>query len=294
MAVGPRAAVEAPQLTPGRRGLLAAAVPVDNGDGRWVNGFAFDPETCDQATGIPIFCDPPGAEKVAGDNEAIVEYDPWAVLGWDSCSTMQRGRDREGRARRHLLATEGDQIEAELWDGAVALSEGLPNAYLASPAATDLGTAGAVAALAELEQALGDCLHGRRGMIHATLTTATIWQSLGLLRTESGLLLTALDTIVVAGSGYSGSAPGPGGTGPDPDDPIPPDDLTAAAFAYATSMIHVRRGEIAVVGDQTSQINRATNDQTVFVERPVAAYWDGCCHFGIEVDHTSSGVTDGP
>jgi hypothetical protein len=291
MAVGPRLAVEAPQLTPGRRGLIASAVEVTEPSDRWVNGFAFDPEVCEEALALPIFCDPFGdATKDAGDNPAIVEYDPFALLGWDECSTLDRRRDREGRARRHLLANESDGIERELWDGAIARAEGLPNAFLASSAATDLGSAGAITALAALEQALADCLHGQRGMIHATVTTTTVWNALGLLRVDSGLLLTAMDTIVVPGSGYSGSTPAPGGTGADPDDPTPPADIKAAAFAYATGMVYLRRGPIAPVGDQRSQIDRSVNLQTVFVERPVAAVWNGCCHFGIEVDHAEAGV----
>lgn len=286
MALGPRAVVEAPQLAPGRRGLLAAAQEVTEPDERWVNGFAFAPEACDVALISGIFCEPPGAEKIPGNNPGAIEYDPYALIGWDACSTLQR-RDRAARARRLLLATESDQMESELWDGAVAFQEGLPNRYLADSNATDLGSAGATAALAELEQELAECLHGQRGMIHATVFTATVWTALGLLRVEGGLLLTGMDTIVVAGSGYSGSAP----AADDSSEPTPPADITAAAYAYATGLVYVRRGAIVEVGDgPAQQVARATNDWEVFVERPAAAVWNGCCQLAIEVDHTTSGV----
>lgn len=290
MAVGPRAVVEAPQATPGRRGLLSAAVEVTEGDERWVNGFAYEAESCDAAQALAIWCAPGqqdgSYEKVPGESGGIVNYDPFLVIGADSCTTLDRGRDRLGRARRQLLATESEQIERELWDGAIAQAEGYDNPYFAAAGvATDLGTAGYVAAFAALEQYLAECLHGRRGMIHATPYTVSLWMAAGLLRVEGGLLLSALDTIVVAGAGYSGSAPG--------DPPTPPADLTAAANAYATGLVYVRRGAITPAddGDEASRIDRAINTETVFVERPVAAVFD-CCLGTVTVDHTDSGTSD--
>lgn len=280
MVVGPRAVVAAPAPVPGRRGIVAAAVELTEGDERWVNGFAFAPESCDGATGIPLYCGQTGATKTAGGNPETVEYDPWAVLGWDECSTLQRGRDRAGRARRQLIATESAQIEAELWDGAIARAEGYPNPYLAKSTTVELGTFPPVAALAQLEQALAECLHGQRGMIHATPATVTGWASVNLVRVESGLLLTAMDTIVVAGAGYSGSAPNAVANGA----PVPPVDPAASAHAYGTGIVYLRRGQITPVGEETSQVDRAVNTQTVFVERPVAAIWNACCTIGVEVD----------
>lgn len=285
MAVGPRQRVEAPQLAPGRRGLLAAAVELTEPDERWVGGFAYEAESCDAAQALPIYCDPgqgtDGYVKEPGESGGIVEYDPFAVIGADFCTTLDRGRDREGRARRQLLATESYQIERELWDGAIAQGEGNDNAYLAKEGeATELGTAGVAASLAALEQGLAECLHGQRGMIHATPYTVSLWNAEGLLRVDGGLLLTALDTIVVAGSGYSGSAPG--------DPPVPPADLDDAANAYATGMVYVRRSPISVVGDAVSHIDRARNDETVFVERAVAATFS-CCLLTVIVDHTTGG-----
>lgn len=282
MAVGPRQRVEAPQAAPGRRGLLGAAVEITEPDDRWVNGFAYEAETCEAAQSLAIWCDPgqgsDGYTKEPGQSGGIVEYDPFAVIGSDFCSTLDRGRDRLERARRQLIATESDQIERELWDGAIAAAEGSPNLYLASPEGVDLGSFGVVAGLAAIEQGLASCLHGQRGMIHATPTTVSYWMAASLLRVEGGLLLTALDTIVVSGSGYSGSAPG--------DPPTPPADIDASAYAYGTGLVHVRRSTITPVGDEPSWIDRQVNDETVFVERAVAATFSPCCLIGAEIDHS--------
>ena len=117
----PLAALPAPQLRPRRRGLLSAAVdltaelPAEIASGeRWVGGFEFDPESCELAEALAIHCAPTGNTKTAGANPALRAYDPFAVVGSDFCTTLNRGRDRVGRARRQLLATRSHQIEAEL------------------------------------------------------------------------------------------------------------------------------------------------------------------------------------
>jgi hypothetical protein len=288
--------VDAPTAQVPRSGLIRSAIEVPEGDERWVGGFTYEPESCDPALAVAITCDPGDVDpedpvKVPGDNPLAEEYVPWAVVGRDRCSALQRDRDRRGRAERQLRATESFQMERELELGSIARAESLPNRYLAqADIVTELASAGATIALAALEDALAECLHGARGMIHATVFTATVWNALGLLRTtDQGILLTANDSIVVAGSGYTGAGPGADAG----DAPVAPADIRAAAWAYGTGLVYVRRGQIVEVGDARSQVDRATNTWTTFVERPVAAIFDRCCVIGIEVDHTNSGVGDG-
>lgn len=258
-------------------------------DPRWVGGLVFVPNSCAAAQAVPIGCDlsdfdTDQTNKAASDNPANVEYVPYAVVGGDKCSAMDQSRNRLDRARGQLLATESYQIARELWRGDLARAGSWPNPFLTDPAAEDLGTHGPVHALAALEQFLAECLHGQRGMIHATPYTAAIWSGLYLLREEQGILLTARRTIVVADAGYDGSAPNAG-------DPTPPADIDAAASAYATPIVHLRRGTVREVGDTVSQIDRGVNDWTVFVERPVAATWGGCCLGTAVVDHTATADT---
>lgn len=262
------------------------AAGVDGTDPRWVGGFVFVPNSCAAAQAIAIGCDlsdfdDDRTHKAASDNPDNVEYQPFAVVGGDSCSALDKNRDRLGRARAQLLATESYQIARELWRGDLARAGGWPNPFLTDPAATDLGTHGPVHALAALEQFIVECLHGQRGMIHCTPYTASLWMATYALRVEQNLLLTALGTIVVADAGYDGSAP-------DASDPTPPSDINDSANAYATPIVHLMRGTVTEVGDMTSQIDRSVNDWTVFVERPVAATWGGCCLGTVAVDHTAA------
>lgn len=304
--------VPAPQLQVPRMGIVRSAVEVndelgldvqareaafDGGEVQpsWVGGLVFEPASCDTIDPRPLGCDidPPLDPKAAVGGPSLVDYEPFLVMGADKCSTMDRTRDRRERARLQLLATESWQIAREVWEGGVARSTDpdLPNAFLASSGTTVLEDTpvGYVSALAEMEQALLNCMHGARGMIHASPYTLTLWAEAGLVRTtEQGIILTALDTIVVADAGYTGSGPAE-----DPDDPPPAPDLSVSAWAYGTGLVYLRRGLIYEVGDESSQIDRATNTWEVFVERPVAAYWSPCCQLGIHVSHETPGGNAG-
>lgn len=299
--------IEPPALQIPRTGLVRSAVevnprdgdtdrdvPVDGGSRQpaWVGGFGYEPFACDRLSPLPILgCPDPEDDtddKAAGDNPDLVQFSPYAVFGADECSTLDQSRDRAARARAQLLATESAQIAAEFEAGAVARSFGYDdNFYLAKfGAATNLGDEGAVTALGELELALGDCLSGRRGMIHANRHVTTLWASEGLIRNEQGLLLTQHDTIVVADAGYKGYAT-------QADENTPPALNAALPSVYGTDLVYLLRGNIDEVGDRSSQIDRATNTWTVFVERPAAAYVTPCCVFRVQVDLTNAGVTAG-
>lgn len=288
-----RVRVEPPAPGPNRRGLLSpgGAVRVDEPGAQWEGGLAWAPLSCEALAVRPIVCGPEADAgldpKATPDNEQVVEYDPVYLLGGDFCSTLDRSLDHVQRARWNLSATESHQLETELWDGAASLlkADPEPNNYLAKVGGAAEVSATALPytrALAELEQAMAECLHGQQGVVHAAPITADLWYAAGLLRVEGQRLLTPMDNIVIAGSGYSGSAPGQ-----DPNDPpVPPGDIGAAANAYGTGLVYVRLGPVVEVGDEASQIDRTVNDWLVFVERAAAATFDPCCWFTVPVDHT--------
>lgn len=283
MATAPRAVVEAPLAQPPRVGLIPSVAAVQgesaytDDTARWAAGFSFAPENCGNI-GAQNPCG--GASKDIDDNQDVVNTEPIVLWAGDKCSPFDRSRDFGGRARRQLAAAESYQLASELWNGTLAKTEldaagaPWPNQFLTSEA-SDVLTSGPTSptdALAELEYALGQCAHGARGMIHVTLHTATYLFGLQLIRREGNLLLTVLDTIVVADAGYGGA--GPYGAAED-----------GSQWAYATGMVQVRLGPVEVLGaDMSQQMDRSVNTVEVIAERLGAASWDGCCHLAAELD----------
>lgn len=251
-------------------------------------GFSYVPEGCGVSVpGHHNICDEADAKTVE-PNQALVEAWPFNLVAADQCSPWQLDRDWQGRAQRQLLASQSFQVAAELWSGAAAqaqitsppIENEPPNKWLASEDAdtlTDPGDATSVTdALARLEYGLGQCLHGGRGIIHATLHAATYWYGEGLLRREGNQLLTIVDTIVVADAGYDGSGPN-GETMTD-----------GSQWAYATGAVTARLGPVRMVPSSAATLreglNRGDNTVTVYAERAAAVAFEPCCHLAVQMD----------
>lgn len=277
---GPPDAVSAIPASPPRLGLIPQLGAAE-GDGAWVNGLAFNPESCGAASGVADPCESVARGATAGDaNPDLVEAEPFSVWAADACSTLGfRARDWEGRARRLLLACQSRQVEAELWSGALTQSAGWPNRFLTSEDSDVLTDTPATptVGLACLEQGLAQCKCGGRGVIHATPQLVTHWAALGLVRREANQLVTFLDTIVVPGEGYDGSGPyGPAGE---------------SQWAYATSLVQIRLGRVDVRGGPDADgVDRTQNTAKVYAERDAAAAWDGCCHLAAEFNVATCGI----
>lgn len=273
------------QATPPRISLLSSALVAVPGDERWVEGFSYLPNGCNEGGLVGAQCG--GDDKPLEDPPAIVEYVPHAVIASARCSTLGlSGEDPNvygSRALTILEAVTPKQIERELWTGARAQADSLPNNYLTnagsledlSPGASDVSP-GAYA-LAALQSYLADCGEGGRGMIHAPRSVVTVWENLYVIHREPGsnVILDGYDNVIVPGVGYDGS---------DPDGNL--DSTGETAWAYATSMVEVRLGRAELlpgVDYIAAAIDRGTNDAEWRAERPVAATWDGCCHAGIRV-----------
>lgn len=279
-----RADVVPPVASPPRLGLFAT-FPPDTNTGRGSSddvGFQFAPENCGEV-GVADAC--VSGEKDIPDAPDTVAADAFVVWAGDRCSAFGRDRNREQRARNQLDAGESFAVARELWRGDIAQSSALTdNKYLADPAADVLTASGglvqptsATVALACLEQALGDCLHGARGVIHATRQVVTHWQALNLLRREGNVLLTALDTLVVADAGYDGSGFNNAGEAVDAED--------GNVWAYATGPVVVRLGRVVTVPDNVaSAFDRSVNTEEWRAERLAAVGWSGCCHLAVSVD----------
>lgn len=291
--------IEAPAPGPVRRGLLApgGSLPATVAGVRWVGplGFTWRAASCSVADPQPLPCNPadaagakPGVPDRADEDREVVAV---GLFGVNDCESTFDQQGSEERARRHLELTQSWQLAREFWDGVAsrAASPDLPNDYLAKGGSATVLGSGPVPlanALAWLEDALGDCLHGQQGMIHASPYTAAMWDNAGLVRRAEGspVWLTPNDHILVVDAGYSGSAPDADAG----DAPIPPADITAAANVYGTGIVYHLLGNVRrVAGEARWEIDRATNSQVTRVERAAAAMWSGCCHLTIEVDHTT-------
>ncbi|CAI7980209.1 hypothetical protein FRAHR75_770001 [Frankia sp. Hr75.2] len=255
----------------------SATSPVDDSD-RWAShGITYTPEVTLDA-GLEGTCGP-ASGSYAADMPGVVEWTPYAVEVYDTCSAM-RGRDYAGRARRLLDASTPRAVEAEFWGGAYAQANSLPNLYLTMSTATVInptpGTAVSFArGVALLEQGLGDL--GVQGMIHCRREAVT--NAANLLRREGNLIRTMVDTIVVPGMGYSG-------LGPDGDANETP--TAGQTWMYATGVVEYRQTPADLPawtseGDTppSEVINRDTNEVKVHAWRSALASWDGYAHLAV-------------
>lgn len=280
----PPGVVTGPPLVAPRFGLIVAARDglAANPAERWTQGFGWEPTSCG-AAGVVDRCDT-AADLLTLDEDdgaAAAAFTPFGVWAGYQCSTFgPEATERETRARNLLDVLQHRAVEHEFWTGDAAATENWDNDFLANTATvTRLSGSGEssplVYGLAALEEALYGC--GGRGMIHCTVQTATLWYAAQAIRREGTLLLTALDTIVVPGSGYDGSSP---------DGTV--DATGDVAWAYATGMVDVRLGPVTVTGAELTDINRQTNLWETRAQRLAAATFDPCCHFGVAVDLCST------
>lgn len=268
--------IDNPRRRPAALSLVNSAITPDADSERWELGFDFSPEACGDAD----VADPcQSSPRVPTVRPASLHWEPFVVWAADQCSAFGWAvANYEERARRLLERCESKQIARELWRGDLAQDRGWANKRLADPASDEVtdGATPVIDALACLEQFLAECGCGEQGMIHATPQLVTHWAALGqsVLRREGGLLLTIHDTIVVTDAGYDGS-------GPDGEDPA----VTGVQWAYATSMVTVRRGPVATLpGSLAEALDREDNTVAYYAERPAISYWDGCCLGAAEVD----------
>lgn len=282
MSGGPLAVIPSGLATRPRTSLLTSGVPVIEGEqSRWENGVTFTPDAC----GTGGIVDPCVTSAKAPDAlPAAVEFEPFGVWTGVTCSTFGfQARDYQGQARRQLAAFQSRYIEREFWRGDQARTSAWPNRYL-THLDNDVLTAGATTprqALACLEQALFECGFGQRGVIHATPQVVTEWAAENLVRREGGIILTVLDTIVVAGSGYDGSGPQVAAGG------APVAAADGSVWAYATGMVEVRLSDVEVLTPSLREAtDRSANTVTVIAERLAAVTFDQCCHFAAEMDLT--------
>lgn len=207
----------------------------------------------------------------------------WVEAGV-TCSTFGSPLTNEtlpefrSEALRRLDLCRWPAIAREVWaaEQALAATPPVENKHLASEDAVVLAEdpVGLVAGLGMLERALGDCSCGQVSMIHVDRSLVAHLDHAGVVHTTagSGRLWTATDTLVVADTGYPGTAPG----GADPDEGV--------AWMYGTGPMTARLGAVDYSNRDgwESGVSAPTNDVGVWAVQPVAISWQ-CCHFAVPV-----------
>lgn len=284
----------------------------------WLNGFIFEPEVgaLNLATNYPYWwyapeaggataaaTSPSGVKQIPSKPSNIANRPLIAHTADPSISTMGLyGRDYEGRATRLLQANLSRIIENELWTGlrstsAAFAAAGPPisNDFLTNaPTILNAGVAaGFVNAITDLEQAYFD-LDNRPGVIHAQPRLVSAWyRSYQIIASPTGRQFrTALGTLVVPGTGYTGAQTAGGAAGTR---------LTSFAFitgpvCYALTPIELQN--LDYIGTGAGQDPRAgmidfdrdggtgTQDRNTRAECYFSVFWDSKVKVGINVNST--------
>ena len=215
-----RGVFPAPEIEPTEFGLFAVAKPNDHltaaMDEEWVRGFYQMYNTLPNY--VRGWDETSSTSYVVSSNPGSAlyrEFKPIFVEVEDYRSTFDLpAEDKFTRAKLQLEGVSQKALEYEIWNGEIALAEGLPNNYFSSPSVAVIanGTAfSSVRAMSLLEHYIGEMSPaGEHGVIHLTR------DAFFLIATNSGVFIhaegkehiqTATGTPVVIGSGYSGDGP---------------------------------------------------------------------------------------
>jgi hypothetical protein len=288
--MAPRQPIPAPPAVPPRYSLVVVAADAELSNDALYGGWKFNPELCGPSRGGVVAVDCLGSFDEAVEhpgNAAQVTGSPFAIWASDECSTVGNGaRDWIGRAQRALRATESYWLARELSIGEFGLDQKSLNDATADTLLGGTATE-AVAALAALEEELGEQMHGQPGMIHVTESVLVLLVAGNAIRWTGTQWVTPMQNVVVADAGYVGAAPGE-------------TEATAGeSWMYATSPIRIGlASEIVIVPESAAAaadartaeaVDRSVNTATVRAARLATWVWDECVLIGVNVDTTFSG-----
>lgn len=299
---GPGYPIDPPSYQPPLHGLLSSSVyPPEAPSDRWELGFEFEPEgRVGAVTYAGPVCDPDTkATKPVLAPPPLVDYAPFQVVTTYVCPWGRTEAERQAKVRAQLAAAEQKYIERELWAGtqtdlgnSMVLSHA--DADVLNPGFTDGVDAPAdatpvdlITGLALLGNYLAEQPSGSRGMLHVTSFVGEVAAAGGLWEEDGRAGASILRTkgrgdVVVVGSGYLGT--GPGGIVP----------AAGTVWLYATPMVHVRLGDVTILGVGSEGMRRTSNFTiTHIAERTAAAYWDGTPAGAVLVDVNAAWIVGG-
>lgn len=261
----------------------APGAPSGSTAARWAtDGVTFTHDACgaieDDLTfceGDSDFADPNGTPSASG---TVVTEDAIRMRAGSICSRSS-GPDTlavvEARARRMLGLWQHEAVARSFWNDQLRVDAGIVTAAAGVAVIDGLATIEeAMAGLSADPDADIECGAGQRAMIHVNPRTVTVLASMGLIREAGGLLLTAMDSVVVTGPGYTGDGPA-GQSAADAD----------SAWVYGTGFVDVRLSAPQV----TRTLDRQDNDYTVWAARAAVVTAPGCCVVTSKLNLTSRG-----
>jgi hypothetical protein len=285
-------------------GLLSVADVTEHStaDSHWINGFQYETENCGFNASIQPICAPGDPDIELFDNSDGPNYlgnipfsikveDTCLAVGWDVADRKAKALRKLDLVTQKALETElSTGFHAKLYGGSIGSGETHSTAeqqYLANQDTVQVlgnGSTSLGVGLALLEQALADCGAGSRGVIHVPRDVASLLDTHVQPDSDGKQLLTKNNhNWVISGSGYTGAGPGDESR-----------DQRLTPWIYATGPIVVHLGAPEVITPRLAdQVNARTNEMTVVAVKPAAVYWDGCCHFGIQVDLSLCGCEQG-
>lgn len=228
-------------------------------------------DECLSVTGIGAPPEPPA--KTANVDQEFRGATPFTVYAEFDCSPIGLG-DAQSIASDALARVEQLQVETAFWTGTAGgqpvvfphlagNTEVLDGDVVLQPVASPVVTgADAAHALGVLEQELADCYAGQ-GLIHvprSALATLAAWN---LVTEVDGRLVTPGGNLVVAGAGYTGTAP---------------DGTTADAgttWIYATGAAWGYRSNV-YLSQVRDSLNRSANTLRMLAERNYLIGFE-CC-----------------
>lgn len=273
---GLRAEIKPPVAAPRRHSLVDLAIDIEAG--RWEHGVSTFPNPTDDVSSWtwPADADTSVA-KDEGASPTGDDFEPFTLYVPCVQSTFGLLSDQEmiDRATARLIALEATAIEAEF---ATATLMTTNPALAGAPTLINAGTAlGVIEGYRSIDDALAR-EHGL-GMIHISPRTAAWWIRYRLIEKNGrGEYETMSGHAVVIGLGYAGTKP-----------TASPANGAAHEWAYGTSQVFLKRGEIEVFGSAPAEhIDRIINKSVLRAERSVLVGWDTNVHLAVKIDHTTT------
>jgi hypothetical protein len=288
----PRLVVDNPvTFTPSPYGILSVATPATPDNRHWQAGVTYQANClvtnttyheCIAVTGSSseAVAPPEPDAKESGTDFSFRGALPFTIYAQFSCSPVGMGSELQRLATDALKHHASRQIEQVFATGIVAGQQIIfphlghdaiiydEDGILLQSVPVTGSASDPAAALGFLENHIGDCYAGR-GVIHIPRLALPTFDALGLIRQVGSRLQTLGGNLVVAGDGYTGTAP----DGSEPS--------AGQTWIYATGMIFEMHGDIRVSG-LVESFDRGNYTMTYLVEQSWLIGWD-CCHAGIPV-----------